>query len=649
MPKVTTPTALGRFALRAAAASALSALFLPGLAASAGAVTPPSTNTVKPVCAAPAPGYASCLALRLVRPAAAPRTQRAGGSPANQSAAVTPANATPEETGLWPAELHKAYALPLTATEPSTIAIVDAYDDPHAEADLGVYDEQFNLPACTEANGCFTKVGQYGSQSTLPAANGEWSTEIATDIEVAHSVCQNCRIVLVEADTASLRDLGAAENTAAAKLTAASKPGAVEGEISNSWGGSEPPLDSPDYNHPGVVITASAGDAGYLNWDDFGKSEEEGYFEGPDYPASSPHVVAVGGTSLAIDSSAEWKGEEVWNYKGGAAGGGCSAAFAAPPWQAQTAGWGVVGCGARRAVADVSADANPYTGVAVYDSVPEGLGIQGKPEGEAPEWATIGGTSVASPIVAATFALAGGAHGVPYPAATLYAHAGSSALHDVLNGGNGKCDGLYSGSCSGSPLSPLDCGASATICNAAPGYDGPTGVGTPDTLAAFLPVPGELGGPEEAPHGGGSEGGHNTGGGSGSGGSTGTSGGSGGSTPGPSPIAKPGTTGGPVTLTHLSLTLSAVAALNRGRPPLARVAFTFTLSAAARVVVTIARRVHTHGHWRWSALRGSNSIAARAGANHAHISGRGVLPSGVYELTLTPTHGTPRSLTLTIG
>jgi hypothetical protein len=668
MPKVTTPTALGLVALRAAATFVLSALFLCVPAVLAGAAPPPSTDTVKPVCKAPAPGYASCLGLRLVRPAAGAHTQRAAVTPANQRsavtpanqrAAVTPANATPE--GLSPAELHKAYALPLTAAEPQTVAIVDAYDDPHAEADLRVYDEQFALlPACTEANGCFTKVGQYGSQSTLPAANGEWSVEIATDIEVAHSVCQNCHIVLVEADTASLSDLGAAENTAAAKIAAASKPGALEGEISNSWGGSEPTQDSPDYNHPGIVITASAGDAGYLNWDEYEKrgEPESGYFEGPDYPASSPHVVAVGGTSLSLNSSAEWAGEEVWNYREGAGGGGCSAFFAAAPWQSHTAGWPAVGCGARRAVADVSADANPYTGVAIYDSVPEGLGIKGKPEGEAPEWTPIGGTSVASPIVAATFALAGGAHGVAYPAATLYAHAGSSALHDIVTGGNGECDDLYSGSCSGSPLSPLDCGASATICNAAPGYDGPTGVGTPDTLAAFVPVPGEIGGPEEGggshgggggSHGGGSEGSPAPGSGSGAGGATGPSGGSGGSTSGSSPIASPGTTGGPAVLTHLSLTLSAVAALNRGRPPLARVAFTFTLSTAARIVVTLARRVHVHGHWRWSTLRGSNSIAARAGANHAHISGRGVLPSGVYRLTLTPAHGAPRSLMLTIG
>jgi hypothetical protein len=640
MPKVTTAIALG--------------LSLLGAAASASAASP-STSTVKAVCAAPAPGYASCLGLRLVRPAAGIHKQRA---------AVTPANASPEEAGLWPAELHKAYALPLTAAEPSTIAIVDAYDDPHAEADLRVYDEQFALPACTEANGCFRKIDQYG-QSSLPAANGEWSIEIATDIEVAHSVCQNCRIVLVEAETASLSELGAAENTAAAELTAASKPGAVEGEISNSWGGSEPESDSPDYNHPGIVITASAGDAGYLNWEDFGKNEEEGYFDGPDYPASSPHVVSVGGTTLGIDSSAEWKGEEVWNFEGGAGGGGCSAFFAAPPWQAQTAGWGAVGCGAQRAVADVAADANPYTGVAVYDSVPEGLGLKGKPLGETPDWTTLGGTSVASPILAATFALAGGAHGVPYPAATLYAHAGSSALHDILKGGNGECDGLYSKGCGGSLVSPLDCGAAATICNAAAGYDGPTGVGTPDGLAAFQPVPGEIGGVEEnsGSGGGGSHGGGSGGGGSGSGGSEGGSSPGGGSgstpvTPGGSTTssgsATPGTTaktatGSAVLLTRLSLTLAAVAALNRGRVQLSRVAFTFTLSAAAKVRVTLARRSRVHGRWVWSALPGADSLSARAGVDHARLSGRGTLSPGFYRITLTPAGGRARSLAISIG
>jgi hypothetical protein len=597
-------------------------------------------GSIRAVCAAPAPGHASCLGLRLVAP-------------------VSPANATPPKEGLSPAALHKAYVLPLESTEPSTIAIVDAFDDPNIAADLAVFEGQYGLLPC---GGCFTKVNQHGQSSSLPESNGEWSMEIATDVEVARSVCQNCHILLVEANTASYADLEAAEETAAARIAEASKPGRLEGEISNSWGGpeaSEPPFEGPSFTHPGIVITASAGDAGYRNWENSEKSAEEGYFPGPDYPASSPHVIAVGGTSLARNASGEWAGESVWNdgRGGGAGGGGCSEIFNAPSWQAQVSDWASVGCGPKRAVADVAADADPLTGVDVYDSTPE------KPGGTVPKWFQIGGTSVAAPIVASIFALAGGAHGVAYPAATLYYHAASgeapaNGLHDVVVGGNGECNDIYSGGpegCSGSLGSPLDCGALASICNAAPGYDGPTGVGSPNGLTAFQPPPvGNPGGSGEGSGSGGSGTGSGSstgsgGSGSGSGGSgssTGSSGGTGQSPPG---SAQPGVASGAVRLTRLSLTLGAVIALNRGRSPLSRIAFTFVLSRAAAVRVTLARRVRVHGHWRWSALRGADTIGGRAGVNRAHLSGRGVLPTGFYRLTLTPAGGAARSLAISIG
>jgi hypothetical protein len=643
-------------------AAALASCVLGGLLLVPAAGATPSAAagyTVKAVCAAPAPGHASCLGLRLVPPpASAAATPSARGGTARGGAA-SPAHATPPKAGLSPAALHKAYVLPLESPEPQTIAIVDAYDDPNIEADLGVFDGQYGLPPC---NGCFTKVNQQDLSSPLPAGNGEWSIEIATDVEVARSICQNCHILLVEATTASFPDLEAAEETAAARIAAASKPGALEGEISNSWGGSEPsepPFEGPAFNHPGIPITASAGDAGYLNWQESEKSAEEGYFAGPDYPASSRHVIAVGGTSLALNASGEWEGESVWNDTAGAGGGGCSKVLAAPSWQAQVSDWASVGCGSQRAVADVAADGDPYTGVDVYDSTPEGLGIPEKPEGEAPKWIQIGGTSVASPIIASIFALAGGAHGVAYPAATLYYHASSgeaasNGLHDIVAGGNGECGGVYSGGCSGSLASPLDCGALASICNAAPGYDGPTGVGTPNGLAAFQPPPaGGSGNPggtggsggSGSGSGGASSGGSGAGAGSGSG-SSGESAGGGQSPPG---TAKPGAASGPVRLTRLSLTLSAVVALNRGRAPLSRIAFTFALSRAATVRVTLARRVRVHGHWRWSALRGADTISGRAGSNRARLSGRGVLSAGLYRLTLTPAGGTARSLPISIG
>jgi hypothetical protein len=128
-------------------------------------------------------------------------------------------------------------------------------------------------------------------------------------------------------------------------------------EISNSWDGEEPVTDSAVFNHPGVVITAASGDNGYLNW----QSPEPAAIGHVGYPASSPHVVAVGGTRLSLTSEGAWAGESVWNGYG-ATGSGCSETFGAPPWQQELPNWSAVGCGSKRAVADVSADADPYTG-----------------------------------------------------------------------------------------------------------------------------------------------------------------------------------------------------------------------------------------------------------------------------------------------
>ena len=260
------------------------------------------------------------------------------------------------------------------------------------------------------------------------------------------------------------------------------------GEVSNSWGGTEPASDSAAFNHPGVVITASSGDSGYLGW----KASEEGGASGEEYPASSPHVVAVGGTSLTMtgESGLAWASESVW----GGSGGGCSVNFPAQAWQREVSDWSAVGCGtgsqSKRASNDVAADADPYTGVAVYDSVPYLAPGEPPRYGSPPGWTPLGGTSVASPIVASMFALAGGSHGVAYPAQTLYSHLGSALLHDITEGGNGQCEGFYGGGCSGSmvPLSPEDCGSGALICNASASYDGPSGVGTPDGIGAFAPV-----------------------------------------------------------------------------------------------------------------------------------------------------------------
>jgi hypothetical protein len=440
--------------------------------------------------------------------------------------AITPGSAAGGTEGLRPQDLQSAYfpgeAPDAPASEPQTIAIVDAYDDLEAESDLGVYDSEFHLPECTASNGCFAQVNQSGETGNPPfpesnkaktekealceSATAEpsvkqaacrtieevdgWSLETALDIETAHAICQNCHIILVEADESEEAPLEAAEDTAV-RLGA--------GEVSNSWGGSEPLTDSEAFNHPGTVITFAAGDRGYLNWERDKKEEElYGATAGVGYPASSPHVIAVGGTSLKLDGSGDaWGEEAAWI----GSGGGCSLNFTAQPWQSEVGDWAAVGCEGHRAVSDISADADPYTGVAVYDSVPYIPLGGGLKSATVFDWTPIGGTSASTPMIAAMFALAGGSHGVEYPAQTLYSHLGSAALHDITEGSTGKCRGEYSAGCSGStsPLSLTDCGQGAWVCNTTVGYDGPTGVGTPNGIDALEPVRQPKGGGPEAP------------------------------------------------------------------------------------------------------------------------------------------------------
>jgi len=369
------------------------------------------------------------------------KQMRTGASVTGQAAERT----KPYPGFLTPELLHAAYELPDETPEAAsqTVAVVDAYDDPTAEADLVVYDRQFGLPECTSANGCFRKVNQKGDASPLPKANGEWASEISIDVQMAHAICQSCKVLLVETKSEEFSDLGAGVN-AAAKLGAT--------EISNSYGAteeaSETGLATADYDHPGIVVAASSGDCGYLN------TACPGETTGAEFPADAPSVLAVGGTALS-ESGGSWT-SSAWDE----GGSGCSEVFEAALWQPPSEGFPATGCGTARAVADVSAIGDPNTGVDVYDSTPE---YPGGPTG----WGAWGGTSVASPIVAAEFALAGGANGVAYPAATLYSHAGEAAsLFDVTSGSNGKCEGR-------------------TICAAAAGFDGPTGLGSPVGLGAF--------------------------------------------------------------------------------------------------------------------------------------------------------------------
>jgi hypothetical protein len=381
--------------------------------------------TFKRVCAAPAPGHAACESIL-----ATPTTTTPGAAPASSAA--------PLATGgpaYGPADLRSAYNLPGPTAPGSpgsgqTVAIVDAYNDPNAAADLAVYRSNYSLPACTTASGCFRQVSQTGSATSLPANNASWSQEISLDLDMVSAICPNCHIVLVEASSSGFADLAAAVSEAA-------RLGATQ--ISNSYGGSEYSGETSaqaSYDQPGIDVTVSSGDSGY----------------GVEFPAASQYVTAVGGTRLTRTANARGWTESVWSTSASeGAGSGCSAYIAKPSWQPSLGG-----C-AKRTVADVSADADPATGVAVYDS----YAYQG-----ASGWLQFGGTSVASPIIASVDALAGGRAKGGYSFGQ-YPYLNTSQFYDVTSGSTASC-GTY-------------------LWTAEVGYDGPTGIGTPDGAAPVTP------------------------------------------------------------------------------------------------------------------------------------------------------------------
>ena len=383
-----------------------------GPAAASPTAAPAHVRTER-LCGTPARGRLACFAIKQVAPV----------EPAAVGAAALP-------SGYGPSDLRSAYALTASGSATQTVAIVDAQDDPNAASDLATYRSTYGLPSCTTANGCFAKVNQSGATSPLPTADTGWAGEISLDLDMVSAICPNCHILLVEASSPTTANLGTAVNTAV-------RLGAKY--VSNSYGGPEDSsvtsADSSYYYHPGVAITASAGDADY---------------DGGSYPATGRGVTAVGGTSLVRNSSSRGWGETVWNttsYTEGT-GSGCSRYVAKPAFQNGV----TTGC-SKRAEADVSAVADPATGVAVYQS----YGGSG--------WAVYGGTSAAAPIIASVYALAGTPASTDVPNAYPYAHTGS--LNDVTSGSNGTCG--------------------APICTAGAGWDGPTGLGTPHGTAAFAP------------------------------------------------------------------------------------------------------------------------------------------------------------------
>ena len=418
-----TPTAPLIRILRAAVPALLVALALPAAGTAHAAGTATAQPHVVPACGAAPVGQARCFALL--------RTDVHGGlgvrGPAAAAKSWTGATAadTALPAGYGPADLRAAYALPSTGGADQTIALVDAYDDPTAEADLAVYRATYGLPPCTTDDGCFRKVNQRGDTAPLPAsgATSNWATETALDLEMASAACPQCHLLLVEADDPVLSDLAAAVDTSV-------ELGATE--VSNSYGGTEAHGTvgyAKDYSHPGVAMVASTGDSGYTV---------------PPFPAAYSSVVAVGGTSLTrADDDRGWQ-ETAW----AGAGSGCSAWVDKPAWQQDTDCPG-------RTIADVSVVADPDTGPAVYvTSTPRGSG----------GWTVAGGTSASAPYVAGVIALAGDPGTFP-DASRLYT-APAAGLNDVTEGANGTCDGDY-------------------LCTAVPGYDGPTGNGTPNGLSAF--------------------------------------------------------------------------------------------------------------------------------------------------------------------
>jgi hypothetical protein len=370
-------------------------------------------------CAVARPGRAQCY-LKTLRAVNGPKP--ATKCVANESAGYSACN------------VQKAYKLTqLSAADGvgETVAVVDAYDDPNAESDLGVYRSANQLSSCTTDNGCFEKVNQDGVSGDPPTGDMGWGGEISLDLDMVSAVCPNCHIILVEANSSGLGDLlssvAEAVSLGANVVTDSWGTGEFDGET--GWDG--------DLNFPGIPITFSSGDGAYAG--------------GVQYPSASPYVTSVGGTMIAPTKTGRKWTETAWVTKPAkgqqpiqGSGSGCSAWEAKPAWQTDS------GC-SMRMTADVSAVAALVLSYDTYQS--DGGG-----------WYYNFGTSVSSPIVASIYALAANTSSVPTPASVAYAN--PSAFYDITSGSEGKCTPKY-------------------FCKAGVGYDGPTGLGSPDGDGGF--------------------------------------------------------------------------------------------------------------------------------------------------------------------
>jgi hypothetical protein len=374
------------------------------------------------------------------------------GLAANRDAAGAQAASTP--TGYSPTDLRSAYNLTSAAAsggKGATIAIIGAYDDPNAASDLAEYRTQYSLPACTTANGCFSKLNENGQASPLPPTavaaykDGRWAEAESIDMDMVSAICPNCHILLVETNSEDANevpsDMGTAVNSA---VTLGARYVVVGWTTHYAY---QPGSSSnQDFAHPGVAITAPAGNTGFQQ----GTAASNSSYA---YPAALPYVTAVGGTTLSAASNSRGWSETAWGpptntneYTG--TGSGCAGYIGKPSWQSDP---GCVG----RAYNDVAAVA---AGVSYYDTTDGYAG-----------WNSGGGTTTSAAIVGAVYALAGTPQANTFPATYPYLH--TADLYPVTSGNDG-----IDGSCSPQP---------AYLCTAGPGYNGPAGWGTPDGTAAF--------------------------------------------------------------------------------------------------------------------------------------------------------------------
>jgi len=321
--------------------------------------------------------------------------------------------------GLSPSVVKSVYDLSSAGSGSGTIAIIDAYDSPRIQSDLNTFSTQYGLPQCTMANSCFEK----HIMASRISSNSGWELEASLDVEWAHAIAPGAKILLIEARSSSATDMLSAVNYARSRSDVVA--------VSMSWGGSEFSTEvsyDSDFTSPyGAAFFAAAGDSG----------------TGVEWPAVSPNVIGVGGTTLHLSSINTLISETAWS----GTGGGVSAFESQPSYQTA---YGITASGGKRAVPDVSYDADPNSGVAVYDS-----NSYERQSG----WFQVGGTSEGAPQWAAIEAL-----GKSVKSPQLYADAKlsttSAFFRDITSGSNGSC-GL--------------------VCNAGTGYDTVTGLGSPVT------------------------------------------------------------------------------------------------------------------------------------------------------------------------